>query len=154
MPLDRLFPADRLEQMRAHIRSVADSHGAGDIKVGERLSNTRRALAISELARDEGRLDAFREAAMVAYWQGGANLESDEDLRAIATEAGLDPYAALAASDDSSLLARVDAIREEAGRAGVTAVPTLLLDSGQALVGARPFDALASFVESAGATRR
>lgn len=154
LPLDELFPREQIAMMATHVRALARAQGAGDMVMGERLSNTRRALAAAELAKERGLLDAFRREAMSASWQRGADLEDDRELAAIARAAGLDGEAAVAASRDRGYLARVDAMRLEAGRAGVNGIPTLVFGPGRIVVGAQPYQVIARAAEAAGARRR
>ena len=117
------------------------------------MPNTRRALAIAEYAREQGKLEAFRDAAMYAHWREGKNLEDEHDLRDIALHAGLEPEAALQATGAERYLQRVDAIREEATQIGVTGIPTLVA-SQYGVVGCQPYEVIAQAVERAGARRR
>lgn len=145
----RLFGADRVEPMRAHMRRFAAQFGITDMRHPSHLPNTRRVLAAAELARDRGRLDAFRETAMDAYWRAGEDLEDDAVVRRIAADVGLDPDAAVAAMSDPEHLARVDAIRRESINAGVTGIPTFFIGD-QKVVGCQPYETLAAAVERAG----
>jgi predicted DsbA family dithiol-disulfide isomerase len=117
------------------------------------LANTRRALAIAELARDRDRLEPFRAAAFEAYWRQGKNLEDDGDLRTVAAAAGLSPDEALRAADAPSFLARVDQKQDEARADGVTGIPTFII-AGEEVVGCQPYEALAAAAERAGVPRR
>lgn len=117
------------------------------------MPNTRCALAIAEYAREQGKLLAFRDAAMHAHWREGKNLEDEEDLRALALRAGLDPEAAIQALGAEQYLQRVDAIREEASQIGVTGIPTLIIGR-YGVVGCQPYEALVQAAERAGARRR
>jgi predicted DsbA family dithiol-disulfide isomerase len=123
------------------------------MKMRKRSPNTRRALAIAEFARDQDKLEPWRQIAMDAHWTRGLDLESDVDLRALATEAGLDPAAAIAASHDPQFLSRIDQRRAEAEDLGVTGIPTFVI-GGRGVVGCQPYEVLAEFVESAGARKR
>jgi predicted DsbA family dithiol-disulfide isomerase len=152
-PLAELFPGMDLARMDASLRQFAAEHGVEDLRVRERLSNTRRALALAEQARDAGRLDAFRRAALDAYWVLGRDLGAEETLVAVAREAGLDPELARRAASDPGLLARVDASRAAAKADRVTAVPTLLIGGGR-VVGCEPYDVLAEAADRAGIPRR
>src|SRR5215831_12850352 len=100
MPLSALFPGMDLPRMHERTRRFAARFDVTGFDPPDRLQNTRRALAIAELARDRGVLDAYRSAVFDAHWRRGMNLESDEDLRSIASSVGLDPAEALAAADD------------------------------------------------------
>lgn len=118
------FPAARAAGMRTYMEQFAARFGIHDMGSPERIPNTWRALAKAEFARDHGRLDEFRNVAMRAHWQQGKNLEDPVDLVAIARDAGLDPEAAVAACESPRYLERVDTLREEAHRMGVTGIPT------------------------------
>jgi predicted DsbA family dithiol-disulfide isomerase len=153
MEMSELF-GSRAEAMRARMAQFAASFGVKDMKHPVRLPNTRRALAVAELARDRGLLDAWRDSAMRAHWRDGMDLEKDEDLAEVARRAGLDPGEALAASRDPRYLERIDKIREEASEMGVTGIPTFIFADRIAVVGCQPFQVLAKAAEEAGARRR
>jgi predicted DsbA family dithiol-disulfide isomerase len=139
--------------MLGYVRTFAAGFGIADLVPPRRLPSTRRAHAVAQRARDEGRLDAFRVAAFDAYWRRARGLESDDDLAALAGEVGLDPRAALAAAVDPATLARVDAARRAATAAGVTGIPTF--DMGDArIVGCQQYEVLAEAARRAGARRR
>lgn len=148
----RLFGPGQVEPMRQHMRRFAAQFGIEDVRQPDRLPNTRRILAAAELARDEGRLDGFREAAMNAYWRDGADLEDESIVRTLARQVGLDPDRAAAAMDDPEYLARVDAVRRESIDAGVTGIPTFFIGD-EVVVGCQPYPVLASAVERAGGTQ-
>jgi len=153
MPLEAYFPAARIGPMHAHLARFAADFGVTGMCFPTRLTNTRRVLAVSELARDAGRLDAFRAAGMAAHWREGKDLEDDAVLRDLAARAGLDADAAIAAADDPAMLARVDAIREEAVDIGVTGIPTFVIGRYM-VVGCQPYETLADVAIRAGAARR
>ena len=139
--------------MRERMLKFAAEFGITDMKMRDRSPNTRRALAIAEYARDQGKLARFRDLAMDAHWRRGLELEKDDDLRAIAAEAGLDPVRALAASSDPLFLERIDERRAEANARGVTGIPTFVIGD-RAVVGCQPYDLLAEFAEASGARKR
>jgi predicted DsbA family dithiol-disulfide isomerase len=152
-PIADRIPHERLLQLKRGLRKFAVSFGIENLELPERLPNTRRALAIAEYAREQGTLEAFRDAAMHAHWREGKNLENEHDLRAIALRAGLEPGAILQAMGEEQYLRRVDAIRKEATRIGVTGIPTLVL--GQyGVVGCQPYQVMTQAAERAGAHRR
>ena len=153
LPLARLFGAERVEPMRAYMRRFAAQFGITDMRHPAHLPNTRRVLAAAEHARDQGRLDPFREAAMDAYWRDGRDLEDEAVVREVAAGVALDPAATATAMDDPAFLARVDAIRRESINAGVTGIPTFFMGD-QVVVGCQPYDILAAAVERAGGRKR
>lgn len=129
--------------MRGYLRGFATGFGVHDMSTPEHLPNTRRALAMAEYARDQGVLDAFRDAAMEAHWRRGADIERDADLRETAALAGLDPDAALRAADSMAYQDRVEALRAEAHAAGVTGIPTFFFGD-ERVVGCQPYEELAA----------
>ncbi len=153
MRLDEYFPAARLAGMQEHLQKLAAHFGIHDLKQSERIPNTRRALALAEVARDEGKLDAFRERAMHAHWRDGMDLENDAGLRIIASDAGLSADAVDRSKNDPRYLARIDATRDEANEIGVRGIPTFVIGN-YGLSGAQPYEAFVQLAERAGAQRR
>jgi predicted DsbA family dithiol-disulfide isomerase len=153
MPLTSLFPPARLPAVRAHMQQFAARFGVTGMNHPDHIPNTRRALAIAELARDNARLDPFRESAMVGYWCEGLDLEKDGDLRVIAERAGLAGDDAVAAAGDPAFHLRVDERQADARRHGVTGIPTFFVGN-EAVVGCHPYDVLAAAARRAGARPR
>lgn len=146
-------PRERLPQLKRGLREFAASFGVTDLELPDHMPNTRRALAIAEYAREQGKLIAFRDAAMHAHWREGKNLEDEKDLRDVTLRAGLDSEAALQSMTAEQYLQRVDAIREEATTVGVTGIPTLILGR-YGVVGCQPYETIVQAAERAGARRR
>jgi predicted DsbA family dithiol-disulfide isomerase len=151
--LSRLFPGVPLPSLHERTRRFAARFGVSAYTPPDVLQNTRRALAVAELARDRGRLEPFRAAAFEAYWRQQKNLEDDGDLGAIAVAAGLSRDEALGAADDPAFLARVDEKQDEARANGVTGIPTFII-AGEEVVGCHPYEVLADAAERAGVRRR
>lgn len=152
-PIADRVPRERLPQLKSSLREFAASFGVADLELPARLPNTRRVLAIAEYAREQGKLEAFREAAMHAHWKEEKNLEDEQDLREITLRAGLEPEAAMHARDTERYLQRVDAVREEASSMGVTGIPTWVIGR-YGVVGCQPYEVIAQAAERAGARRR
>ena len=152
MRLDQFLPPERLHGMSDHMKQFAASHGVADFTPRDRIPNTRRALALGEVARDEGKLEPYRQRAMDAHWRDGMDLENDDDLRAIARDAGLSEDA-LERSRDPQYAARIDAIREEAHRLGLTGIPTFILGRYR-VSGAQSYELFEELARRAGAQRR
>ena len=152
IPVSALFGAARTAAMHDRMVRFAAQFGV-TMNLPDHLPNTRRALAVAELARERDHLDAFRAAAMRAHWREGRNLEDDATLRALAETVGLDPAEALAASTSPVYLGRVDELRGEASGAGVQGIPTFLLGS-QRVVGCQPYETIRLVALRAGAKPR
>lgn len=142
------------EAMLGYVKSFAAGFGIPDLRAPAHMSSTRRALAVAELARDRGKLDAFRAVAFDAYWRRGWGIETDDDLRWLAREAGLEPGVAVAAAAEPALLERVDGARRKAQAAGITGVPTFDFGDGGRVVGCQRYEVLADAARRAGARRR
>lgn len=164
-----MFPPDRIVVMHDRLREVGRSMGV-TIHPREHAPSTKPALALSELARRQGRLDAWREAAMTAHWEEGRDLEDPEVLRELLTASGMDADAALAWLSDPEVPRLLAAQRQEAARWGVTGIPTWFVlptgwTPGDALppegqprpvrvVGCQPIEVVERAAEMAGAPRR
>lgn len=149
IPADRLFGPGGRERAAAYMRRFAASFGIEGMRQPGHIPNTRAALAVAEHARDRGRLDPFRAAAMDAYWRDGRDLEDAAVLRELAEQVGLDPAAAVDAASDRRYLDRIAETREEASALGVTGIPTFLIGDRR-IVGCQPYDVLARAVVAAG----
>ncbi len=139
--------------MADHLRRFAAAFGVEGLRIPERTPNTRKALALAEWARDQGRLHPFRRAVMDAHWRQGLDIEDEKVLAGLAQAAGLDPGAVPAALRDPLYAARVDAMGDEAARAGVTGIPTFFIGD-RVVVGCQPYEAVAAQAEASGARRR
>ena len=151
--LSKLFPGVPLSSLHERTRRFAARFGLSEFTPPDVLQNSRRALAVAELARDRGRLQPFRAAAFEAYWRQQKNLEDDGDLGAIAIAAGLPRDLALGAADDRAVLERVDEKQAEARANGVTGIPTFII-AGEEVVGCHPYEVLADAASRAGVRRR
>ena len=143
----------RIDTMHAQLRQFAAGMGVHDMKLHARSPNTRKALAVAEYAREQGTLDRYRVLAMEAHWRHGKDLESEQDLKAVAAESGLDPEAAWAAATSPVYLGRLDALRAEAGQMGVSGIPTFFFGEVK-VVGCQPYEQLRQVAEYAGARRK
>ena len=153
MRLDEMFPAEKLRGMAEHMTQFAAHFGIHDFVVRDRIPNTRRALALAEVAREEGRLDEYRQRAMDAHWRDGLNLEDDADLRTIAADAGLSDDAVERSRTDRRYLIRIDDIREEANELGVEGIPTFVIGR-YGFSGAQRYESFVALAERAGVRKR
>ena len=104
----------------------------------EVVPNTKSALRLGELAREHGLHGAFHDRLMDAYWAESRNIGDPDELRALASDAGLP------AEEVDDVLAGdryadvVAASTAEAVRAGATGVPAFVLDRRLLVLGAQP----------------
>jgi predicted DsbA family dithiol-disulfide isomerase len=147
-----VFPPTRLAMMRERLRTVASRF---NVKMGEPswLPNTRKALAVAEWARDQGKLWEFRDVAMDSHWLHGGDLGADANLAKLAGSVGLDGEQAVAAGHERVYLDRVRANRELGDRRGVEGVPTSFIGP-IAVVGCAPYADFVEMATTAGVGRR
>lgn len=169
LDIARMFPPAQVDAMHARLVDVARGLGV-PFTPQPHAPSTKPALAISELARRKGVLDAWRALAMDAHWQQGRDLEDEATLRELATAAGLDPDEALAFARGPEAGPVLVAQREEAARWGVTGIPTWFMlpagwspgdprpEPGQPVpvrvVGCQPLEVVERAARMAGATPR
>jgi len=153
MRLDEFMPPERLKGMDGYMRKFAAGFGITDFHPRDRIPNTRRALALAEVARDEGKLNAYRQRAMDAHWRDGMDLENDQDLRTIARDAGLPADAVDRSVSDPQYQRRIDAIRAEANAIGVSGIPTFIIGR-IGMSGCQPYESFEQFAREAGAKKR
>ena len=165
LDLASLYPADRLAAGHARLAEVAAGFGL-PFTARPRMPCTRPALAIAELARRNGRLDAWRTGAMEAHWVDGRDIEDRAVLGDLAAKAGLDPAEALAFLDAPEVAGLLTAQRALARKWGVTGIPTwFILPDGWhegdpmptsgprpvRVVGCQPMDVVEGAAHAAGA---
>lgn len=150
--LDHLFPG-RSEAVQAQVNQTARRFGLPGLQIPARINNSRRALAVAEWAREQGKLLAFREAATEAYWHRGENLEDPDVLAKLAEHAGLPAEGAREAMDAPKYQARLDALAAEGRAAGVRGTPTVFIGNIR-VAGCQPYEAFADAARRAGVKPR
>ncbi len=103
-----------------------------------RIPNSRRALAVTELARERGLHEPVHTRLMHAYWSEAADIGDDDVLLDLVAEAGLDRAAAARAAADETYADRVLASTRRAHTHGINAIPAFVLDDSLLVVGAHP----------------
>jgi predicted DsbA family dithiol-disulfide isomerase len=105
------------------------------------VPNTRLALRLSELAREQGLHQPFHDSLMTAYWSEATNIGQADELRRLADEVGLDSEAVeRVIADPSAYLDIVQGSTQQAVRAGINAVPAFVLDRQLLVLGAQPIE--------------
>jgi predicted DsbA family dithiol-disulfide isomerase len=104
------------------------------------VPNSRKALEVTELARDSGLHAEVHSRLMHAYWSEQADIGDETVLLDLVAEAGLDRGEAAAALADRRCAERVDASTREASLHGVNAIPAFVLDRRLLVVGAHPHE--------------
>ena len=107
------------------MKKVAHAEG---LPFGDRRKtyNSRLAQELGKWAEDQGRGDAFHQAAFQAYFADGKNIARAEILLDIVASVELDPVAARRVISQRTYGEAVDADWRRARQLGITAVPTFL----------------------------
>jgi predicted DsbA family dithiol-disulfide isomerase len=101
-------------------------------------SNSRAALRLAELARDQGRYGELHPRLMEAYWTDGRDIGDHDVLRELAAAAGVEGVDDLLAGD--KYLDRVLASTAEAQSIGISGIPAFLLGGRLLVLGAHPHE--------------
>jgi predicted DsbA family dithiol-disulfide isomerase len=147
-----MFPGSA-QAVRAQVEGTARRFGLTQMRLGDRINNSRRALALAEWAREQGKLTAFREAVTEAYWQRFEDIEDPNVLAKLAEHAGLPGDGAREAMDAAKYQSRVDELAAEGRAAGVRGTPTVFVGTIR-VAGCQPYEAFAEAAKRAGAKPR
>jgi predicted DsbA family dithiol-disulfide isomerase len=138
------IPRERLAErygpgVHEHTRRVIEAAGLA-YNPPPVIPNSRRALEVSELARDAGLHDAVHDRLMHAYWSEGLDIGGEEVLLDLVAETGVDRDEAKAALADRRYAGRVEESTREAQRHGIHAIPAFVLGGRLLLLGAHPHE--------------
>ena len=133
-----------IAEMMAHMKTVADAEGL-PFQDRTKTYNSRLAQELAKWAQDQGKGDAFHQAAFRAYFADGKNIAKTEHLLDIAVSVSLDPIEAQRVIVERTYQETVDVDWQRSHQLGITAVPTFL-NEGRRLVGAQPYQALKDFI--------
>lgn len=107
----------------------------------ERLYNSRRALEVSELARDKGVYDTMHDLIFTAYFQDRKNISDPDVLCDLAEKAGLSRAETMEALSTGMYGKRLEMGLAEGRERGISAVPTFVFSDHETLTGAQPLNA-------------
>jgi predicted DsbA family dithiol-disulfide isomerase len=106
------------------------------------VPNTRLALRLTELAREQGLHEPFHDRLMNAYWSEATNIGDPDQLRRLASEIGLEAAEVeRVIADPSAYLEIVDESTAQAQSIGINAIPAFVLDRRLIVLGAQPLAA-------------
>jgi predicted DsbA family dithiol-disulfide isomerase len=107
----------------------------------EIVPNTRLALRLSELARENGLHQPFHDRLMDAYWAEATAIGDADELRRLAAEVGLEAEdVERVIADPSAYLDLVEGSTRQAQSIGINAIPAFLLDRRLIVLGAQPLE--------------
>jgi predicted DsbA family dithiol-disulfide isomerase len=111
------------------------------------IPNSRKALEVTELARDRGLHQPVHDRLMHAYWSEAADIGDEHVLLGLVADAGLDRAEAKAVLDERSHTDRVDNSTREAQQHGIHAIPAFVLADRLLVLGAQPHELFERAVE-------
>ena len=128
------------------LRQIAESYGMEFIST-KRIYNTRLAHEATEYARVHGMGNEFHKVVFRKVYAEGQDPSQWEVLRSAAEEVGLDADEMQREVEEEKYLATVvDKVRW-AYQIGVTGVPTYVINSRYAIVGAQPYEVFKGALE-------
>ena len=137
MPREAYFPPERLKQVSAGVRDLAQQVGL-TMRTPERMINSRLALATAEFARERGAFDTVHRLLFKLHWEGPGELDDIGQLRRVAAEAGLDGDELEQALASNRYEVVLDANRREATEIGISAIPAHIFGRRFLVIGAHP----------------
>jgi predicted DsbA family dithiol-disulfide isomerase len=114
----------------------------------EVVPNTRVALRLTELARDQGLHDTMHDRLMDAYWAEARNIGDPETLSELAAAVGLTDIDGVLVGGEYT--ERVLASTAQAQTLGIHAIPAFVLDSKLLILGAQPREVFEQAFEQLG----
>ncbi|WP_137843501.1 DsbA family oxidoreductase [Microbacterium sp. 2FI] len=117
-------------------------------------TNTVKAHELLHFAKEQGRQHELAERLMSAYFTEGRHLGREDELVALAVDAGLDADAAREALASGRYLAAVRADQQQAISYGISGVPFFVIDATYGVSGAQPPEAFADIVRQVWSERR
>ena len=132
--LERRYGPGIHERTRATIEAAGLRYGPPG-----RIPSSRRALVVTELARDRGLHEPVHTRLMHAYWSEGLDIGDVAVLLDLVAEAGVDrDEAAAVIADGDGYTERVLASTRAAQSHGINAIPAFVLDERLLVLGAQP----------------
>jgi predicted DsbA family dithiol-disulfide isomerase len=123
------------EHTRRSIEAAGLTYNPPDV-----IPNSRQALEVTELAREQGLHHRVHDRLMHAYWSEAADIGAENVLLDLVTEAGLDRLEAQAALEERRYANRVDSSTREAQLHGIHAIPAFVLGGRLLVLGAQPHE--------------
>lgn len=124
------------------------------LRLHDRLINSRPALQAAELAREQGRFEAMHKELFHAYWDEGRDVSDLTVLRDVATHAGVDVAGMEHAIAEDRFGDYLDARRAEAQELMIDGIPAHVIDNRYLVMGAQPYDLFERVMAKIGVPRR
>lgn len=116
----------------------------------ERIPNSRHALMLGELARDQDALSELHPRLFDAYWGRGRDIGEERVLIEEGTAVGLAEADIREALQDERYLPRIEASTHNAMEIGAAGVPAWAIDQRILVPGAQPHEVFEQVLERLG----
>ena len=116
----------------------------------DKVPNSKRALMLSELARDRGLFEEVHRRLFDAYWARGRDIGDERVLIEEGTAAGLEESEILDALQNQGYRERIDAATSAALEVGAGGVPAWVIDGRLLVPGAQPHEVFEQVLERMG----
>jgi predicted DsbA family dithiol-disulfide isomerase len=140
------MPREQVAQMLEQVTGVAAQAGLEYRFDLLKHTNTVKAHELLHFAKEQGRQLELAERLMSAYFTEGRHLGREDELVALATDAGLDADAAREALQSGRFLDAVRADQAQARAYGINGVPFFVIDGKYGVSGAQPAAAFTDIV--------
>jgi predicted DsbA family dithiol-disulfide isomerase len=120
----------------------------------EKVSNSRGALLLAELARDRGVFDELHPRLFDAYWGRGLDIGDEHVLVREGGAVGLEESDIADVLRDGRYLERIEAETRTAIEVGACGVPAWVIDRRLLVPGAQPHEVFARVLERMGHSPR
>jgi predicted DsbA family dithiol-disulfide isomerase len=127
-------------ELQDGVRRMVEECGYAYAPPPDRVPNSRKALEVTELARDRGLHESVHTRLMDAYWAEGADIGDEPTLLDLVAQAGLDPEDARSSLAEGRYRERVQTSTREANMHGINAIPAFVLDRRLLVLGAQPHE--------------
>jgi predicted DsbA family dithiol-disulfide isomerase len=152
-PRDEVLPPAYRARAEEGVNRLAAQVGL-QLRLHDRLINSRPALQAAEFAREQGRFDAMHLALLKAYWDEGRDVSDMGVLRELAARAGVDVAGMEAAVNANRFGDYLDARRKEAEELGINGIPAHVIDDRYLVMGAQPYDLFERVMAKVGVLKR
>ena len=124
------------------------------LRLHDRLINSRPALQAAEFAREQGRFDAMHHELFKAYWDEGRDVSDVAVLREVALRAGVDAPGMEAAVAANRFGDYLDARPSEAEELMINGIPAHVIADRYLVMGAQPYELFERVMAKAEVPRR
>ena len=136
--------------MRDRLASMFEAAGLPHSRDIEHVPNSRKALLVAEVAREQGLYEPVHERLFRAYWVDGRDLGDEDVLVDEAGAAGLDEDAVREELASEAHLPLVEAETRRLLEIGGGGVPAWAVDGRVLIPGAQPHDVFERVLERLG----